>query len=214
MKRFGTNLYEEPLYRIVFSDSRTDLIGGKWPDGRCEYREVQRYPDIHAWVLEKWLPPEQYAGRREEYERQQLDPSSGLFTCGPYPSRGEYELVEVFPSEPSTAMVERKVWALYQSRGLTPGQRKRSIMDPLEKQEEARAARFDAIWDDSMGPFQKADAVVSFGPIGWRQGFKRGADMDVVTGNSAPLPTRDNYFGTMLPERAEQLKESNGSHPQ
>ncbi len=32
MKRFGTNLFEEPIFRIVWSDSRTDLAGGKWPE--------------------------------------------------------------------------------------------------------------------------------------------------------------------------------------
>ena len=84
MKRYGENPYAEPLYRVVFSDSRTDLLGGKWPDGTCEYREVLRYPGIRGqWILEKWCSAEEYAGKPEEYNRAQFE----LFHALGYPAR-------------------------------------------------------------------------------------------------------------------------------
>lgn len=199
MKRFGLNFYGEALYRVVFSDSRTDLLGGKWPDGACEYREVLRYPGIRAqWVLEKWCSGEEYAGQRADYERAQFDPESGLLTCGPYPYCGEYVHCYTFPCAPGDSMVYQVVCALTLSRDLTPGARKQGIMAPLEKQQKDRDNRFDSIWDNTMGGFQKADAVVSFGPNQGRVGFKRGGDMPVERwDHAAPLPTRDNFFGTI-----------------
>lgn len=205
MKRYGENPYGDSLYRVVFSDSRTDLIGGKWPDGRLEYREVPRYPDLHAWVLEKWQSPEEYAGTREEYERQQLDLESGLFTCGPYPNRGEYAFVYAFPCAPGDGMVSKIVTAIKLSRSITTGQQKQAIMGAYEQQEKDRFNRFDAIWDDAMGFRQQADAVVSFGPNWGRQGFKRGSDMPADKLASAPLPTGDNYFGAMSKTIAEEI---------
>ena len=128
MGRFGENIFAEPIYRLVFSDSRTDLLGGKWPDGNCDYREVPRYPALKGqWIMEKWLSAEEYAGTREEYELTQFDAESGLYTCGPYPHRGEYTYCHTFIGNPTEMQVG---WAVHNnkvSRDLTPGARKRGI---------------------------------------------------------------------------------------
>jgi hypothetical protein len=210
MGRFGENIFAEPLYRLVFSDSRTDLLGGKWPDGNCDYREVPRYPALKGqWIMEKWLSAEEYAGTREEYELTQFDAESGLYTCGPYPHRGEYTYCHTFIGNPTEMQVG---WAVHNnkvSRDLTPGARKRGIMDPLEKQERDQDARFSDIWDNAMGPWQSADAVVSFGPNHGRQGFKRGGDLPVERfDQAAPLPTADNFFGTI--QRKETIAKLTG----
>ena len=139
MKRYGVNPYSEPLYRVVFSDSRTDLLGGKWPDGECAYREVQRYPGIRGqWILEKWCSSVEYAGTPEQYNRDQWDADSGLLTCGPYPYRGEYAHCYTFPYMPTDGMITRIIGALKVSRDLTAAQHKQGIMEPLEKQERER----------------------------------------------------------------------------
>lgn len=212
---YGQNLFAQDLFRIVFSDSRTDLIGGKWPDGTCEYREAPRYPGIRGkWIMEKWVCCEDYAGQREEYERQQLDVESGLYTCGPYPHRGEYTYCHTFITEPSDTMVR---WAVHDnkiSRSLTPGQRKQGIMEPLEKQQKEQDARFDDIWGETMGPWAKADAVVSFAPS-TRAGFKRASDMPMERfDQAAPLPTSDNFFGTIGRKEtiAKLTGDKNGNH--
>lgn len=202
-KRFGTNLYDEPLFRIVWSDSRTDLIGGKWPDGASEYRECPRYPGLHNWVLEVWKSPVEYAGTPAEYHATQWDAESGLLTCGPYPTRGEYVMVYTFPFEPTITMVETIITAIKLSRDLTPGQRKQSIMEPLEKQKKQQDQRFDDIFNQSMGPWATADAVVGFGRASGttRQGFKRSGDMPHPrTDQQSPLPTAPNFFGQIRSE--------------
>ena len=211
MKRYGENPYAEPLYRVVFSDSRTDLLGGKWPDGTCEYREVLRYPGIRGqWILEKWCSAEEYAGKPEEYNRAQFDPDSGLLTCGPYPYRGEYAHCYTFPYAPGDSMITQVVSALKVSRDISSGQRKEGIMNPLEKQELDREQRFDSIFDEAMGPWAKADAVVSMASGAWdRAGFKRASDMPHPRfDQSAPLPTRDNFFGTI--QRKETIAKLTG----
>lgn len=202
MKRFGANLYDEPIFRIVWSDSRTDIAGGKWPDGTCEYREVPRYPGIHAWILEQWKSPQDYAGTPQQYNAAQWDAESGLLTCGPYPNRGEYIMCYTFPFPPNTGMVEKIVTAIKLSRDLTPAEKQQGIMEPLEKQKTERENRFDSVFDNALGPWASADAVVGFGragsTFGQRQGYKRSGDMPHQrTDQQAPLPTAPNYFGTI-----------------
>jgi hypothetical protein len=212
MRRFGITPLSESLYRVVFSDSRTDLLGGRWPDGACEYREVPRYPGIRGqWILEKWCSPEAYAGTKQEYELAQWDPDSHLLTCGPYPHRGEYAHCYTFPFAPGELMVQQVVWALERSRSVTPSERKQGILDPLEKQQREQDQRFDDIFGEAMGPFSKADAVI---PMAARKnhhdrpGWKRGGDMPVEKYVNSPLPTRDNFFGTI--QRQETIDKLTG----
>ena len=208
MAGYGENLFGQPIYRLVYSDSRTDLVGGKWPDGNCEYREVPRYPAIKGqWIMEKWVSAEDYAGPREAYEMQQLDIESGLYTCGPYPHRGEYTHCHTFIGSPTEMQVGWAVHNNKMSRDLTPGARKQGIMEPLEKQKREQDARFSDIWDNAMGFRPQADAVVSFGNNWGRQGFKRGGDMPLERfDQQAPLPTQDNFFGQIRKQSTiEQL---------
>lgn len=212
MSGYGENPFAQPLYRLVFSDSRTDLLGGKWPDGNCDYREVPRYPGIKGqWIMERWMSSEDYAGTREEYERVQFDAESGLYTCGPYPHRGEYAYCHTFIGNPTEMQVGWAVHNNKMSRGITDGQRKQGIMEPLERQQREQDQTFSDIWDNAMGPFQKADAVVSFGPNQGRAGFKRGGDMPLERfDHQAPLPTRDNFFGTI--QRQETINRLTGDN--
>jgi hypothetical protein len=200
MRRFGLNPYAEPLYRVVFSDSRLWTIGGKWPDGACEYREVPMYP-YHAWVLEKHMAASQleYCGSPERYYREQLDPESGLLTCGPYPLRGEYVHCHTFPVEPTIALVEAQIWGIHKSRELTPGERKNSIMDPLTGQNKDWENRFDSIWEEAMPAFRHSDFFLSSVPTNniHAKREKRIRDADLKIGaKDIPLPKGDNYFFT------------------
>ncbi len=81
-----------PLYRIVFSASRRNLIGGEWPDGSNCYRWAPTYPHIQpdAWVLERWLSPEDFAQCSREYWED------NLMVLGPWPERGEYQHAHTF----------------------------------------------------------------------------------------------------------------------
>ncbi len=208
MSGYGVNPYGEPLYRLVFSNSVTDLQGGKWPDGIVEYREVYRYPGIkNQWIMEKWQSGMEYCGTPQQWNEQEWDAENRILQGGPYPSRGVYTHCHTFIGQPTEMQVG---WAVHNnkvSRDLTPGQKKQGIMDPLEKQQREQDQRFDDIWADTMGFKPNADAIVSMasGPFD-RAGFKRGSDMPMPrVDQQAPLPTRDNYFGAMGKQTVARL---------
>jgi hypothetical protein len=196
MKRYGENPYGDSLYRVVFSDSRTDLLGGKWPDGECAYREVPRYPGIRSqWILEKWCAPAEYAGTPEQYTREQWDADSGLLTCGPYPNRGEYAHCYTFPFMPTDGMICQIVGALKVSRDITSSDRKQGILEPLERQQREQETRFEDIFKDAMGPWSGDSATVAMNPA---VRFKKPGDMPMPRfDQESPLPTKDNIFGTI-----------------
>jgi len=98
MKRYGQNPYGENLYRIVFAPSVMRLVGGRWPDGRAEYRLRPKYRGIgDVWVLEKWISGLKDSGMTEEsYNFTFTEPGTGLLLNGPYPKRGVYQHVHSF----------------------------------------------------------------------------------------------------------------------
>lgn len=116
LSKFGTNDYGEPIFRIVWSETQFETMGGvyeeranpmvsshitKWgqmlvdsnPVVRINatYKTVTKYPDFQGdkarWILEKWKPCS-YSPAQWDYEF--LDRSVGIYLSGPYPERGEY----------------------------------------------------------------------------------------------------------------------------
>ena len=71
MARFGLTPAGAPMWRIVFTDSVKRLIGGRWPDGKEEYRLARVYTGPGAkgkWVLESWISAFEHTGcTAEEY---------------------------------------------------------------------------------------------------------------------------------------------------
>jgi len=96
MLRYGLNPYGEPLYRIVFTQSRRHLVGGAWAGEGNTYHWVPKYRQITApWILERWRPE---VVSRKKWETEMVDPVSGWPLLGPYPSRGDYDMVWEFDS--------------------------------------------------------------------------------------------------------------------
>lgn len=92
MERFGLNPFGENLYRLVLGSTRRSLVFGKWNEsGAPRARYCQTYPQIPAgeWILEKWLSAFDFTGVTAA--RWNLDPE--LNALGPYPSRGEYQMI-------------------------------------------------------------------------------------------------------------------------
>lgn len=106
-------------------------------------------------------------------------------------------------------MIYQVVCALKLSRDLGQAKRKEGILEPLEKQQRNQDARFDAIWDDAMGPFQKADMVVASGTSMRSGAFRRPHHLPADRWIEAPLPTRDNFFGTI--QRKETIEKLTGA---
>lgn len=99
---WGKNPHGKPLYRVIWSESRTYILGGCWPDGAIEYRHSPYYGTRQEWVLEKWLTAKEYAGSEDEWNLSQIDENlarhgMAVYAMGPYPANGWYEHCYSFP---------------------------------------------------------------------------------------------------------------------
>lgn len=116
LSKFGQNPYGDDIFRVVWSESQWETIGGVWEEranplagnsivrrGKmlfdsnpviCKisaYKHASKYPDFKGksgrWILEKWLP---CSFSPELWHYKFFDPPSGLYLSGPYPEQGEY----------------------------------------------------------------------------------------------------------------------------
>ena len=119
MSRFGKNVYGENLYRIVFTQSRRHLVGGLWPDGKTAYHWVPKYRKVaSAWILERWYSPFEFTKMsKTSWDSTMVDPVSGWLLLGPYPSRGEYDLVWEFDAGVDSDNLEKIVGSIERGRG-------------------------------------------------------------------------------------------------
>lgn len=98
----GMNRFGEPNFRAVWGANRLDWIGGKWEDRneagelvreRIELRRVPKYA-VDRWHIERWLAPESYGSPRMwAMQTMEREDGKAIAALGPYPSRGDYELV-------------------------------------------------------------------------------------------------------------------------
>jgi hypothetical protein len=193
MARYGLNAYGEPLFRVVWSDSITEMLGVQKGE-EIKFDEYPSYPDIHAWILEKHQTSGEYAGSKEAYDAKEM---AAQIKLGPYPERGKFVHCYTFPYEPTDSMISLVVRGISASRDLTPVQRKDSIMAPLMARRARQHQRIDDVFDDAQDAF-KGEAV------GWdkagiiRRRPNRKAS-DIVFKKSAEdvgLPMSDNAFFT------------------
>ena len=205
MERYGLNPFSRPLFRVVWSDSRTFLLGGNWGNGSFEMRETLCYDDIHAWVLEKWQSAEDFAGDRELWDAKER--TEGIPSLGPYPSEGDYAFVYAFPQEPTDSMISLVIRAVTASANLTSAERRESILAPLLARQKRAHQRIDDIFDESQPAFRYSDAAISMTSAGRNnlrsKPTKRIKDVSFKhSAEDLGLPMRDNAFFT---------GESNGS---
>lgn len=114
LRRFGVNPFGEPLYRIVFAESRRHLIGGCWADGEWGYHWVPKYKNISAkWILERW---DSEKLSKAEWDRTMVDPVSGWLLFGPYPARGDYEKAWEFDKGVAADSLDNIVAAIERGR--------------------------------------------------------------------------------------------------
>ena len=128
LRRYGRHLFGGPRYRLVWSASRFEPSAGLWTDwseataiadrdsGAAqplrripELRWVPKYPGLHCWLIECWLPPSRFGTPAFWYSP--LASGGTMITaggcklpaCGPYPSAGDYEDIGArmfwYPSE-------------------------------------------------------------------------------------------------------------------
>lgn len=90
----GVNPYGEPVFRLVWSTTEKQIIGGRWEDGFDGYKQVRAVHGEPCWALMVWEPRELY-GSPESWERDYMD-ISGCLQCGGYPKYGRYRLLQRF----------------------------------------------------------------------------------------------------------------------
>lgn len=195
MQRYGVR-NGLPLYRVVFSDSRTWLVGGTWPGEGFTFKEVPFYPDKDGkWILEKYLSPEEF-GPKEEWDRKE---AYGDTKLGPYPSSGEWEFCYEFPYTPTDSMISVWIMANSASRKLTAAEKKKSIMDPLMARKKRNEQKVDDVFDEAMHGFRNGRTRLSAAgrePIHMTRS-KRRDDMKFKLGaEDLNMPMRDNSFFT------------------
>ena len=121
MKRFGTNPYGEPLFRVVFAPSRrylvvTEFEGAKWVPkyrGLITEQKANGTTKSHSnvWIMERWLAAEEY----HKFGREDWD--LNCLSLGPWPEKGEYELCYVFyPAPPADVSIEYRIKLIEASR--------------------------------------------------------------------------------------------------
>ena len=154
---WGKNPQGKPLYRVIWSETRSWIIGGMWPDGRIEYRWVPYYGGRKEWVLEKWLAPTEYAGSKEQWERETLDyelcaRGIVMHQMGPYPKDGWYEHCYSFPADAEPNM-EAIVPILESCRNLSLAQIKAGLHLWHERQRKDCENKVEAGILDAMPAF-------------------------------------------------------------
>jgi hypothetical protein len=177
LKVGGKNRYGEPNYRVVWSNSRLETIGGEWDDyseGGIWLRtviETRRAPKYwthpERWIVERWLPPEEY-GSPESWRQQTTEFIRGraVEQLGPYPERGDYELAFVLEDEktdlvPLTeAIVEGVMRRIETSRNFSSAQRKAALFRREEEMQQAVQKENEDIVADAMLPFHGANGEV------------------------------------------------------
>ena len=91
----GTNRYGEPIFRLVWSEEVRSIIGGRFADGFCGYRNSRLTPGDPHWVLMMWEGPEAY-GDSDLWEMDFRQADTGLLDCGSFPKHGRYRLLKQF----------------------------------------------------------------------------------------------------------------------
>jgi hypothetical protein len=131
LDRFGKNPAGLPIYRLVWSENKLTPLDDEL---------IQEYDyDPPRWVIEKWLPPEMYAGSEILYAFRQ---ATGGVRQGPYPRAGYY--VEVSPNPfvpgvPLSAEVVALVCTLIErGRAFTGAERIAALKEREARKEEAR----------------------------------------------------------------------------
>jgi hypothetical protein len=173
-RKLGRNRFDGPLYRVVWGWNRLDWVAGqltRFDDNGNYLREeygVFLEPKysylgrerLNRWILERWYAPEEYGSRESwEFETAEIEGYQEFQALGPYPSRGDYELVQVI--EDSTGeflqlepeIVDYLIWACEASRELQASKRKERLREEQEREEAKRRALYSDVFDDAAPAF-------------------------------------------------------------
>lgn len=92
----GSNLYGEPIFKLVWSTGERMTVGGRWKGGFEGYKSAPAIPGESCWALLVWEPAEVAGGTYESWNRDFRDEETGLLQCGGYPKYGAYRVLQKF----------------------------------------------------------------------------------------------------------------------
>ena len=135
MARFGLNPFGAPIWRIVYADSVKRLVGGRWPDGKEEYRLAPAYTGPgarHKWVLESWISAQEHTGcTPSDYAvRFQSPDCISTIQSEPYPFEGTYVQRYIFPGE--VGGVEELIQKWEREKDVTFSERRRLRQEAID----------------------------------------------------------------------------------
>ena len=138
MARFGLNPQGAPMWRIVFADSVKRLVGGKWADGKEEYRFARTYTGPGAkgkWVLESWISAQEHTGCTPEDYAIKFQASECVTSIQhePYPYEGTYVQRFIFPGEPEN--VEMLIQKWHRDKDISFAERRRLNQELIDYRE-------------------------------------------------------------------------------
>jgi hypothetical protein len=180
LRKFGQNPYGENIYRIVWSESVFEIIGGIWEERadptkgnsivrrgkmlmdsnpviakHAGYKRVSKYPDYKGagarWILEKWLPCS-FSPFLWDYK---FTNESGLSLSGPYPEQGEFWCSKVITDRGNYVELTADLIEIYARQIAAadeyPDYAKREAYEERQKRKQREYDnRFDAIFHDCM----------------------------------------------------------------
>ncbi len=145
----GLNRFGQPNFRVVWGGARIDPLG------------FQRYAYaphlLERWIVELWRPPEAYGSRREWNRNEE--------TLGPFPSRGEYELLASLAgpngeyAHISAEIAEFAIEAYRTSQNLSHWDRRDLAIAEVKQREREWVTFADGVLDDETLPFYGRTAV-------------------------------------------------------
>lgn len=178
VRRYGTNPFGEPRYRLVWAPSRLERSGGEWTDwegGRAlrrvvAMRRVLKYPGEICWLIERWAPASSY-GAPEQWYRPAAAGGTvlpcGIAALGDYPHRGDYEDIGArmywYPTERHVTLAIDACERGLSSAPASPAARARRRTLAAEQEQQRRDADFDQLaadlFDDAAPAFHGAPMV-------------------------------------------------------
>jgi hypothetical protein len=198
----GINRYGEPLYRVVWGWNRLSWMGGKFTDRdengtlireTVQLRMEPKYPKVNRWHVEKWIAPEVYGSPKRWYS-QTLEREDGISVpaLGPYPERGEYELVFTLEKpngefqQLTSTIVERLAKSLEFSQNIPAAKRKAAL---FAREEKAEKDYVDWAVDAMESPAFSGVPFVGVMQVRAEQDKKRG-----IISNIKPFPFREKAW--------------------
>lgn len=169
LRKFGRTPYGEPLFRVVWSETRLEqvlLYTG-------QYGWQRRYEGDPCWMLEKWLPTSY--SREQWYELFSVkvsDPvSSELWSksyLGPYLEFGDYHPCYRLerhgqPMPLTLAIIEYYCRLIEAGKEATAAQKRMAIRERHERAQREWSNRCDDIFDDAQPAFGVQSIMSGYG---------------------------------------------------